>query len=281
MASHIEVPPRIYARCHLWLEAKVAGAWLESLQAYFKRYDGRFDPGDLDLLTREMDEAKQHIRVKASNRFTYIPMDFEGSKYKFINSASLDGWDDFQLVFVPVDNGSWDPRTKLLVAGAALPKHPGENLGDGVLGAALERADKILQHELRHMVQSAINYALWDESDLRTLPGGLPPKGIRTPQYDQNGKSLSTSLGRSPKEIHDLDDVEFHTMVADAATELRKRLKANVSGDPSAIFDLFVGRWGVTDDTYPLMALFQKYPETQGKYNSAVKELYKVLMRNR
>jgi hypothetical protein len=94
---------------------------------------------------------------------------------------------------------------------------------------------KNLQHELRHFAQSYLNYVLKGTSFGQQ---GLPSKKIRTPQYSQaydpdNPNRPSDyeevyqklrSRGINPEKVnwHDLDDVEFYTVLPDAIDEFKR-----------------------------------------------------------
>lgn len=79
-----------------------------------------------------------------------------------------------------------------------------------------------LRHELQHFAQSYLTAAL-DRTSVPTMrkPGpGMPSRHVMTPQFRQE----SPSPGMNPGRVHALDDVEFHTRLADAITEAKAML---------------------------------------------------------
>lgn len=100
---------------------------------------------------------------------------------------------------------------------------------------------KTLEHELRHMAQTYLQAALsdvshwlhWGTHDRLPVPG-MPSRHIMTPTYHQEDKRKDTpfirSLGwdnqpPSASQVHTLDDVEFHTVLADAIAQTHRLLK--------------------------------------------------------
>jgi hypothetical protein len=153
-----------------------------------------------------------------------------------------------------------------------------------------------VRHELRHMVQSLINYAK------RVSGAGLPSKRIRTPDFKQQlePKELSKvkqrlrGVGVDPVgiEFHHLDDVEFYTDLADAIEgfkQTRAKFEDELAGIP--INDLIryaVGLKPQDSTNLPIMRRYmgsplsffrtlKRVPAAKGKYQKGVKELIKAV----
>jgi len=106
--------------------------------------------------------------------------------------------------------GSWQEATKtlrILANTDPLLHNPGD---------PLDRLHGNLYHELQHMTQSLMGYALWRaeavyahaKNRLRPTQPGFPRPDARTPQYRQHTPP-TREVGVDA--LHALDDVEFHT----------------------------------------------------------------------
>lgn len=132
-----------------------------------------------------------------------------------------------------------------------------------------------IKHELRHWVQSYMSIALQTEF-------GKPSKSIQTPEFKQNMKLPSNlrqkmkQLGLKKEDIHDLDDVEFYTELADAVElfYLTKKQPGMKRVTDRKVFDHLVGRSG--DAASKFFKRLQR--GSKAKWQKAVKELAKAVL---
>jgi hypothetical protein len=138
-------------------------------------------------------------------------------------------------------------------------------------------------HELQHMTQSFMAYALWDaefdQTKRRSQPG-FPRPEARTPQYNQHS-TPTREVGRDA--LHALDDIEFHTDLQGQLTFYKRTLARNpdmTSEQKRILFDHFIsrkvaprewGRWSPPVEPSHFFTTLKKYAPK--KYIEAVQEL--------
>lgn len=151
----------------------------------------------------------------------------------------------------------------------------------------LAKVHDTVYHELQHMTQSFMAYALWsenpamyDRAQARPTQPGFPRPEARTPQYVQHGEP---TRGVGKDELHSLDDVEFHTDLQGEINGYKKSLARNpgmTSEQKRATFDHFTsrklaprewGKWNPPVDPSKFFSVLKKHAPK--KYVEAVKEL--------
>jgi len=151
----------------------------------------------------------------------------------------------------------------------------------------LAKVHDTVYHELQHMTQSLMAYALWsenpalyDRAQAKPTQPGFPRPDARTPQYVQHGEP---TRGVGKDDLHSLDDVEFHTDLQGEITGYRRMLVRNhgmTSEQKRATFDHFTSRklapreyrkWNPPVDPSKFFAVLKKHAPR--KYIEAVREL--------
>lgn len=192
---------------------------------------------------------------------------------------------------------SWHPVKKILSIQVPSRRSPSQ------LEKNLRRS---VEHELRHFGQSIMADVLGTgDSWLHSRkPGpGMPSKRIRTPQFHQehtmsdDGRPQSRREQRRKRELHHLDDVEFHTDLVDAIHRIKDdiedadRRRQQYKMDPltyderKAYFKALVGlkvdrrlREKLYLSSQPIDSFFFALKRrAEGKYRKAVGEAWKVL----
>lgn len=129
--------------------------------------------------------------------------------------------------------GMWEHVSKRL--SVVVPAHAGPDQAESI--------STTLAHELRHFLQSYLEYGLdqqryeLDKDPTRVRPG-FPSRKIRTPEFKQwmspdhpNSRGVDPEVyrklkdrGIDPKRLdwHSLDDVEFYTKLPDSIDDFRK-----------------------------------------------------------
>lgn len=163
--------------------------------------------------------------------------------------------------FFPFIGGSWNQTIRRMRINSSL-SDPDE-------------VRRVVRHELQHAMQSFLTSTLAAKTNRKfNTPEeagvGLPPRKDRTPKYHQNEDA--SSVGANPAYLHDLDDIEFHTELEDARDALRADLKRETEYTPSYVFSKFV-------DSNKFLKALRSVPDARRKYQTAVKELSKVLPR--
>lgn len=151
---------------------------------------------------------------------------------------------------------------------------------------ALGTLHETVYHELQHMTQSFMAYALWsadvghDRALARPTQPGYPRPEARTPQYEQHA-APTREVGRDA--LHALDDIEFHTDLQGQLTFYKRTLARNpdmTSEQKRVMFDHFIsrkvaphewGRWNPPVKPSHFFATLKKYAPK--KYVEAVREL--------
>lgn len=151
---------------------------------------------------------------------------------------------------------------------------------------ALGTLHETVYHELQHMTQSFMAYALWsanmghDRALARPTQPGFPRPEARTPQYVQHGEP---TRGVGKDELHSLDDIEFHTDLQGEITRYEKTLARNpdmTSAQKQVMFDHFTsrkiapyewGKWNPPVEPSKFFSALKKHAPK--KYAEAVQEL--------
>ena len=176
--------------------------------------------------------------------------------------------------------GSWNEMThtvSIKATEAPLLNDPRDTLGT---------LHETVYHELQHMTQSFMAYALWsadamyDRASARPTQPGFPRPESRTPQYVQHGEP-TREVGKDA--LHSLDDIEFHTDLQDEIRGYKKSLARNpdmTSAQKQVMFDHFTsrkiaplawGKWNPPVDPSKFFAVLKKHAPK--KYIEAVQEL--------
>ena len=87
----------------------------------------------------------------------------------------------------------------------------------------LNELEIVVKHELSHFAQSYLTYTINGKSLPTQIITGLPPRKIKTPQYDQTKSTDSVS--------YHLDDLEFHTLLQDIITSMKNYLSRFLNPD--------------------------------------------------
>ena len=179
-------------------------------------------------------------------------------------------------------SGSWQETTKtlrILATDTPLLNDPRD---------PLDRLHDIVYHELQHMTQSLMAYALWSAeavyahstNRLRPTQPGFPRPDARTPQYKQQG-TPTREVGADA--LHALDDVEFHTDLQGEVALYKRTLARHpdlTSEQKQTMFDHFTsrrlaprewGKWNPPVDTSKFFTVLKRHAPR--KYVEAVKEL--------
>jgi hypothetical protein len=179
-------------------------------------------------------------------------------------------------------SGSWQEATKtvrILATTSPLLHNPGD---------PLDKLHGTVYHELQHMTQSFMAYALWSAEAgydqlvgrLRPTQPGFPRPEIRTPQYMQN-TTPTREVGADA--LHALDDIEFHTDLQGVIGDYKRALAHHpgmTSEQKRVTFDHFTsrklaphewGKWNPPVDSSPFFRILKKYAPK--KYIEAVREL--------
>ena len=178
--------------------------------------------------------------------------------------------------------GSWQEATKtlrILAKTDPLLHNPGD---------PLDRLHGTVYHELQHMTQSLMAYALWRAEAgydhavrrLRPTQPGFPRPEARTPQYRQHTPP-TREVGEDA--LHALDDVEFHTDLQ-GEVALYKRVLAHhpdmTSEQKKVMLDHFTshkvaphewGKWNPPVEPSKFFRILKKHAPR--KYIEAVQEL--------
>lgn len=131
-----------------------------------------------------------------------------------------------------------------------------------------------IKHELRHWAQAYMRIALQAEGF------GKPSRKIRTPDISQHTRGIKMKnlrqMGITEDDIHDLDDVEFYTELADSVDVFRKRVKDPIweQYSPRENFNKMVGL--KDEPNNPFFKTLKKH--SRGKWQKAVKELAKAVL---
>lgn len=151
---------------------------------------------------------------------------------------------------------------------------------------ALGTLHEAVYHELQHMTQSFMAYALWsayvgyDRALARPTQPGFPRPESRTPQYVQHGEP---TRGVDADALHALDDIEFHTDLQGEITRYKRTLARNpdmTSEQKRVMFDHFIsrkiaphvwGKWNPPVEPSKFFATLKKHAPK--KYIEAVQEL--------
>lgn len=178
--------------------------------------------------------------------------------------------------------GLWQESTRtvsLLATTDPLLHNPGD---------PLDRLHQTVYHELQHMTQSFMAYALWSAEAgydqlvgrLRPTQPGFPRPEARTPQYRQN-TTPTREIGADA--LHALDDVEFHTDLQGVVRGYKKTLARHPDMTPEqrkVMFDHFTshkiaprewGKWSPPVEPSNFFRILKKHAPK--KYIEAVKEL--------
>lgn len=148
----------------------------------------------------------------------------------------------------------------------------------------LENLHETVYHELQHMTQSFMSYALWSASaafdKVRATQPGFPKPEARTPQYVQHG-TPTREVGRDA--LHSLDDIEFHTDLQGAITRYKRVLARSPDMTPEqrrVTFDHYTsrkiaprewGKWNPPVESSKFFAVLKRHAPK--KYVEAVREL--------
>ena len=151
----------------------------------------------------------------------------------------------------------------------------------------LAKMHDTVYHELQHMTQSLMAYALWsenpamyDRAQARPTQPGFPRPDARTPQHVQHGEP---TRGVGKDDLHSLDDVEFHTDLQGEVTRYRRMLvrHPNLTSEQKRVtFDHFTsrklaprewGQWNPPVDSSKFFSVLKKHAPK--KYVEAVREL--------
>jgi hypothetical protein len=177
--------------------------------------------------------------------------------------------------------GSWQEATKtlrILANTDPLLHNPGD---------PLDRLHGTVYHELQHMTQSLMAYALWRAeavyahatNRLRPTQPGFPRPDARTPQYRQHTPP-TREVGVDA--LHALDDVEFHTDLQGEVALYKRALARHPDMTPEqkkVTLDHFTshkvaplsGKWNPPVEPSKFFRILKKHAPR--KYIEAVQEL--------
>jgi len=306
VSGMIEPPPRMVDQIYRWTKAKMAAGQVASRQAQVEstkidiaRHEKllkeahqkndeeeiEYEMDRLQLLKKYLaiDEAKlkekieearafPRVRIKRWNRaarkfkvdtrgWKYAPLLKKADPKRVQYAESLWG-----VIKVELVKGNIDTKAKAYwkASSATLRIQTGGDL------------KYVIKHELVHWAQSYMNVALWIKDF------GRPPKDVRTPEFKQRMEvpaDLAAKLKRmgiAEPDIHDLDDVEFYSELADTVGLFHHAMKQpGVKGmSPREVFDQMVGAHGEASNTF-----FRRLQKgSKAKWKKAVGEFAKAVL---
>jgi len=138
----------------------------------------------------------------------------------------------------------------------------------------IQELNSFIEHELRHFCQTYLNYLINGNmlaNSVHEHGVGLPSKKIRTPQFNQSNGGQVNYLDQ--EKIHDLDDIEFYTLLA-TEIENAKALKLKYLNHPNYIKVMR----SIIDRIITGQPFFKYLRENAyGKYRKAISELVKAV----
>jgi hypothetical protein len=136
--------------------------------------------------------------------------------------------------------------------------------------------DMRIAHELTHFAQSYISMSLYDFPHSKNRNVGLPPRKVKTPQFEQNDyKDRAYAYpGKSYTEVHGLDDIEFYPILLSIVRYVKEIFKANFFNKPRAEKIVWLKRYVENE---PHLRMWRQSPEGRKKYQKAVQEIFKQL----
>ena len=247
--------------------------------------------GEKEKLKNVLEDVKGKITDSSVIRYgkvgVYItsiktfPVDLTGWKPNPAFTSIIVNADDKTM---PANSGaSWQETTRML--SVKLPAYVDEK--------EIARMQRLVKHELRHFMQSYMS-SITGHGDTgwnRAPRPGMPSKKIMTPTVNQSylrdrwkgqlmPKDISNGINQMqtkniyPSEVHDLDDVEFYTELADAIEDCKVGLK-KTKDDPNTYIKKFTGEIK-SDEIDKFFSVLKRH--APGKWRKAVGELVKAVL---
>jgi len=233
MKGVLEAPPQMVEEISSWAIAQFAA---NALYTHERR-----DTGDPVIEEFFQGFLIPRVRVKrldrARKKFT---INLEGWKYQ--NLVDLDSiW--YSQITVSIKNGRspgrlgcWKEYKKLLFVAKQQYISANGNWRKSFQDFCFELR-RIIRHELQHFAQDLLSRRR------DNVLFGLPPTDARNPAIDQHmsTREVRAVSGLYATEIHSLDDIEFHTRLADEVEEFRHDYGHLPKEEQRETFRLIVG----------------------------------------
>lgn len=265
-------------------------------------------------LGKFLPELNQKYRSLLGPMADLVSVEGDDGVVRSVDDAVSDAVNRWRFITVRVipghsAEGSWNPTKRIL----SLRLPPLVSSFAHLMFAIDKTRDEVnvtIRHELQHMVQTYLAFALGglgSETE-RPFGRGFPTRKQQTPLYRQEldggrvpsdamllgerGKALRSLMEQGIEDpskisLHALDDVEFHTRMEDSKHDLKTLLdRACPPLDPKRVFRIFSAlEPAVKDYSNPyahiqpdiFMQTLARVPSARAKYRRALTELSRVV----